>query len=219
VGEESELVARAAGLDTATISDALDRKGVAGQCAGIAPCGPFKLAGRAFTLRYGPAGVPTGTVGDYIDDVAPGGIVALDNSGRLDATVWGDILTEIAHRRRIGGTVIDGVNRDVQLCRELDYPVISRGVWMRTGKDRVQVEQVDQPINLGGVRVSPGDILIGDADGVVAIPRSMELEIIESAEDIQRAEESIRAACRQGARLDEARRDAGYHTLQSRRAK
>ena len=74
------------------------------------------MAGRAWTLLYGPAANPPGTVGDYIDDVPPGSVIVLDNGGRDNATVWGDILTEIAKRRGIAGTVIDGVCRDVALC-------------------------------------------------------------------------------------------------------
>ena len=94
------------------------------------------MAGRAWTLKYGPAGSPPGTVGDYIDDVAPGSVIVLDNGGRDNVTVWGDILTEVAHRKGIAGTVIDGINRDVALCLQLGYPVFSRDSWMRTGKDR-----------------------------------------------------------------------------------
>src|SRR5260221_13041450 len=102
-------------LPTAAISDALDRLAIPGQALGIAPLDVhFRLAGRAFTLRYRPTGaVERGTVGDYIDDVAPGDVVVLDNAGRLDCTVWGDILTAVAHRRGLGGTVINGVCRDV----------------------------------------------------------------------------------------------------------
>src|SRR5262245_52863352 len=127
-------VARARKLDTATLSDALDRLGIAGQCHRIKPRDPkFRMAGRAYTVLYGPAATPPGTVGDYIDDVAPGSVIVLDNGGREDATVWGDILTELAHRKGIAGTVIDGINRDVALCLELNYPIYSRGAWMRTG--------------------------------------------------------------------------------------
>ena len=91
---------RASKLDTTSISDALDRLGIAGQCLNIKPLDhTFRLTGRAFTILYGPAGKPAGTVGDYIDDVAPGSVVVLDNGGRENATVWGDILTWVAHRR------------------------------------------------------------------------------------------------------------------------
>ena len=211
-------VERAAALDCATLSDAMDRLGLHGQCAGIkGRSDDFRMAGRAFTLLYGPASKPAGTVGDYIDDVPRGCVVVLDNGGREDVTVWGDILTEIAHRRGIAGTVIDGVCRDVALCRKLGYPVFSRGHWMRTGKDRVQVEATNVPVSIGLVRVAPGDLVRGDADGVVVLPTAYEDAILDAAEEIGRAEDAIRAFAREGARLDEARREYGYHRLQSPR--
>jgi len=109
---EDQNVQRAAKLDTTAISDAMDRLGIAGQCLNIKPLDPsFRLTGRAFTILYGPAGTPPGTVGDYIEDVPPGGVVVLDNGGRENATVWGDILTWVANRRGVAGTVIDGACR------------------------------------------------------------------------------------------------------------
>ena len=211
-------VERAGRLETATLSDALDRLGINGQCAGIRPHDPgFRLCGRAFTVQYGPASVPAGTVGDFIDDVPPGDVIVLDNRGREDATVWGDILTEIAHRRGIAGTVIDGVSRDVALCLDLRYPIFARGRWMRTGKDRVQVEAVNGPVAIGGVRVAPGDILRGDADGVVVLPREHEGAVLEAAEEIGDAEKAIRDAVRDGKRLDAARAAFRYHSLQTRK--
>jgi regulator of RNase E activity RraA len=210
-------VARAGALDTATLSDALDRLGIVGQCYRIAGRDPsFRMAGRAYTMRCGPASTPPGTVGDYIDDVPEGHVVAIDNGGREDATIWGDILTEIAHRRGLAGTVIDGISRDVALCRALGYPVFSRGHWMRTGKDRVQVEEMNCVVNIGGARVAPGDIVRGDADGVVVIPRLHEEVVLDAAEEIHAAEDRIRAACRGGMRLDEARAQFKYHQLQTR---
>ncbi len=210
-------VARAARLDTASLSDALDRLGLVSQCHGLSPRDPkFRMAGRAFTILYGPAGNPPGTVGDYIDDVAPGSIIVLDNGGRTDATVWGDILTEIAHRRQLAGTVIDGINRDVSLCLQLNYPIYSRGHWMRTGKDRVQVEGTNVPVNIGNARACAGDILRGDADGVLVIPRSHEEQVLATAEEIEAAESKIRDALRSGMRLDEARKQFRYHQLQTR---
>lgn len=216
--EQDSGVARAEKLDTATLSDALDRLGIAGQCHRIKPRDTrFRMTGRAFTILYGPAANPPGTVGDYIDDVPPGGVVVLDNGGREDATVWGDILTEIAHRRGLGGTVIDGLCRDVALCVELGYPVYSRGHWMRTGKDRVQVEAMDVSVNIGEARVRPGDLLRGDADGVVVIPREHEEAVLAAAIEIDHAEQQIREAVRAGMRLDEARKQFRYHALQTKR--
>ena len=211
-------VARAALFDTATLSDALDRLGLNGQCYRIKPLDPkFRLAGRASTLQYGPAGSPAGTVGDYIDDIAPGDVVVLYNRGRDDVTVWGDILTEIAHRRSLGGTVIDGICRDIALSLSLNYPVYSRGHWMRTGKDRVQVEHTGTPVTIGNVRVCPGDLLRGDADGVIVIPREHEQQVLDAAQEIETSENNIREAVRSGLRLTEARRQFKYHQLQTRR--
>ena len=211
-------VQRASRLDTTSLSDAMDRLGIAGQCLGIKPLDPrFRLTGRAYTLLYGPAGKPPGTVGDYIDDVPPGSVVVLDNGGRENATVWGDILTWVAHTRGIAGTVIEGACRDTALARELAYPIYSRSYSMRTGKDRVQVEGTNVPVNIGDARVHPGDILRGDADGVVVIPRAHENEVLQIAEEIDNVEDQIRRAVKEGKSLTEARRQFGYHQLQTKR--
>lgn len=210
-------VARASKLETATLSDALDKLGIAGQCLGIKPLDHrFRLAGRAFTLAYAPVGHPLGTVGDFIDDVPEGHVVAIDNGGRADATVWGDILTFTANKRGLGGTVIDGACRDTHLALELGYPLYSRSYSMRTGKDRVQLEATQVIVTVGEARVAPGDIVRGDSDGVIVIPREREDEVLAAAEAIDAAETRIRDAIAGGLRLDEARRQQQYHLLQRR---
>jgi 4-hydroxy-4-methyl-2-oxoglutarate aldolase len=215
---DDKNVERAAKLDTTALSDAMDRLGIAGQCLNIKPLDPrFRLTGRAFTILYGPAGTPPGTVGDYIEDVPPGGVVVLDNGGRENATVWGDILTWVANRRGVAGTVIDGACRDTHLSRELGYPIYSRSYSMRTGKDRIQVEAMGGPVNIGDARVHQGDILRGDADGVVAIPQAHEEAILTAAEQIDAAEAQIRALVNEGRTLTEARKQLGYHNLQTKR--
>jgi 4-hydroxy-4-methyl-2-oxoglutarate aldolase len=204
-------------FSTTTISDALDRLGVAGQVFGITPLDrTFRLAGRAFTVRTIPVAGSGASVGDYIDDVPPGAIVVLDNSGRLDATVWGDILTTMSHRRGLGGTVIHGVCRDATRSLELGYPIFSRGVYMRTGKDRVQADGYNVPVSLGEVRVEPEDLLVGDADGVLVVPRGREDEVLGIANEITQAEDRIRQEIEEGSRLDEARKRHRYFQLQSR---
>lgn len=211
-----ESLQRASKIDTATLSDAMDRLGVSGQCLGIKPLDPkFRMVGRAFTLQYAPH-APGGTVGDFIDDVPQSDIVVIDNGGRPDATVWGDILTLVAHRRGLAGTVIDGACRDTHLARELGYPLYSRSYSMRTGKDRVQLESVNTVITVGDARVCPGDLVRGDADGVVVIPRLREAEVLAAAEQIEVAEACIREAVLQGVRLSEARQAQKYHSLQTR---
>jgi regulator of RNase E activity RraA len=100
-------------LGTAAVGDALDRLGLATQCTGLRPLHhSSRLFGPAFTVAMLPAAVEPGTVGDYIDDVPPGHVVVIDARGRIDATVWGDLLTAAARKRSVAGTVIDGACRD-----------------------------------------------------------------------------------------------------------
>lgn len=215
VTNEADTLTRLRALSTSGVSDALDKLGIPGQALGIAPLDrSFRLAGRAWTLRYGPVGADRGTVGDYIDDLGPDDVVVLDNQSRVDATVWGDLLTTVAHRREVAGTVIDGVCRDVDRSLELGYPVFSRGNWMRTGKDRVRVEATGVPVSIGGIRVEPGDLVLGDGDGVVVVPAVRAEEVVAAAEEIERAEQAIRDAVEAGSSLREARVAHRYHDLQ-----
>ena len=216
-GEAAALLSALAALSTSALSDALDRLGINGQALGIAPLDrSFRLVGRAWTARYGPVGLDRGTVGDYIDDLGPGDVVVLDNLGRVDATVWGDLLTATAHRRGVAGTVIDGICRDVDISLTLGYPIFARGNWMRTGKDRVRVDEVQVPVSIGGVRVEPGDYLRGDGDGVVVLPQLRAAAVVAAAQDIEDAEGVIREAVQAGGSLRNARESAGYHNLQHR---
>ncbi|MCL2471232.1 MAG: RraA family protein [Propionibacteriaceae bacterium] len=211
----SDLIARLGALSTSGVSDALDKLAIPGQALGIKPVDrDFRLVGRAWTLHYGPIGQVRGTVGDYIDDLGPDDVVVLDNQGRLDATVWGDLLTVTASHRGVAGTVIDGVCRDIGRSLSLGYPIFSRGNYMRTGKDRVQVEATQVPVSIGGIRVEPGDYLLGDGDGLVIVPASQIEAVLEAAESIEQAEDRIREYVEQGMPLVEARRQVGYHDLQ-----
>jgi len=88
---------------------------------------------------------------------------------------------------------------------------------MRTGKDRVQVEATNCTVNIGDARVNPGDILRGDADGVIVIPKAHEDEVLRIAEEIDATEGQILKAVREGSKLVDARRQFGYHKLQTKR--
>lgn len=214
--EDQELVALFAGSDTPGVSDALDKLGIPGQGFGIMPLADYKkvFVGPAFTVRYVPASDPPGSVGDFIDDVAIGDFVVIDNGSRTDCTVWGDIMTQYAGLRGIAGSVIDGVCRDVNRAINDGYPLFTAGRWMRTGKDRVQVGGINELVGIGKVRVNPRDIVVADANGVVIVPRNRAREVAEVARRIEKSEESIREMIAGGATIAEAREQLGYHTLQ-----
>ncbi|AJQ47070.1 MULTISPECIES: RraA family protein [Pseudomonas] len=214
--EDRELIALFEGLDTPGVSDAMDKLGLPGHCFGVMPLGDYKqvVVGPAFTVRYVCASVPPGTVGDFIEDVGEGDVVVIDNDGRTDCTVWGDIMTQYAGSRKIAATVIDGVCRDVNKALGDGYPLFTKGRFMRTGKDRVEVGAVNEPVSVGQARVCPRDIVVADANGVLVVPRGRARDVAQLARQIERVEADIRTAISQGKTLKQAREDLGYHTLQ-----
>jgi 4-hydroxy-4-methyl-2-oxoglutarate aldolase len=213
------IVGRSVSTGTSAISDALDRLGLPGSAHGIAPlANGQRMAGPAFTIRYVAAGSPPGTVGDYIDEVPAGAVVVLDNAGRTDCTVWGDILTAVAADRGVSGTAINGVCRDTHRALSIGYPIYSRGRFMRTGKDRVEVAEVGGAVNLGDVQVAAGDLVVGDDDGVVVIPAARVDEVLDLAVSISEREAAILADALGSGSLRGARNRYGYHQLQRREA-
>lgn len=204
-------------LSTSAVSDALDRFGLRGGCEGISPVvAGAKMVGQAFTIRYVPVGQVKGNVGDYMEMVGPGDVIVLDNNGRTDCTVWGDILTLVAKRIGISGTVIDGVCRDIPFILKEQYPIFTRGRFMMTGKDRVMVEAMNVTVSIGKTQVKPGDILVGDDSGVVVVPWERAEEVLQLAREIETAENQIEEAVRSGRTLTQARVKYRYHSLQSK---
>ena len=211
-----EILDLARELSSAEISDALDYFKLPGSALGIGcVAGPMRVVGFAFTVRFAPVDTAKpGTVGDYLDDIPQDGVAVLDNSGRSDCTVWGGIMSRIAAKRGIAGTVINGVCRDTAEADTVDYPLYAVGRFMRTGKDRVQVDAVGEPAILGGVRVMPGDLVVGDRDGIVVVPAARALEVLRRAKAMHDVEKQIVEAALAGMPLAEARHEFGYHALQ-----
>lgn len=204
-------------LDTTCVSDALDRLGLQGGLEGVKPVvDGVVICGTAFTVHYVPCGVVKGTVGDFLDDVAPGQVVVIDNGGRTYCTVWGDLMAITASKRGIEGTVIDGVCRDLPTIKRLRYPIFSKGYYMVTGKDRVEIDAVNVPVAVSGVQVKPGDIILGDDNGVVRIPLERVEEVLEVARSIAEKEALIEKEILEGKTLREARAMVDYHHLQTR---
>lgn len=212
-----QIIERFKKLDTTCVSDAMDKIGIECSVYGIKPVqSGEKICGRAFTVHYAPCGAVKGTVGDFLDDVEPGQVIVIDNAGRDNCTVWGDIMAKTAKKYGITGTVVDGVCRDIPAVLECRYPVFSKGYYMRTGKDRVYVDAVNVPVTLSDIQVCPGDIVIGDDTGVVVVPQSRAEEVAEIAENIDRKEQEILALVAKGYKLKEARAMTGYHHLQTK---
>lgn len=211
-----QIIERLEKLDVASVSDAMDKIGIPCGLLGIHAVVPGKhICGRAFTVHYVPNGVVKGNVGDFLDDVQPGQVVVIDNGGRLYCTVWGDIMTFVATRKGIAGTVIDGVCRDIPGIKENDYPIFTKSTYMVTGKDRVTVDYVNKPVAISSVQVCPNDIILADDTGAVCIPDAVAEKVADIAESIEKTEQAIIAEVKNGSTLKDARAKLGYHHLQT----
>lgn len=203
---------------TASLSDALDSLGLVGSLHGIGPLREGQRAvGPVFTVTYEPVDEAGGTVGDFLDDVPAGAVILIDNAGRTDCTVWGGIMSQIAHARGIAGTVIHGTCRDVAVATAAGYPIWSVSRFMRTGKDRVRVAAVQTAVTLDQALIRPGDILVADDDGAAVVPAARWDEVVEVAQRIDAVEAAIVQTARGGATLAAARAAHGCHTLQTQK--
>jgi regulator of RNase E activity RraA len=211
----AELIKEFMELSTPSVSDALDKLKIRCGCEGLLPIiQGKKFVGPAFTVKYGPIGLVKTGAGDYIDEAQEGDVVVIDNGGRTYCTAWGDILTNVAVSKKLAGTVIDGVCRDVDGVRELDYPMYTKGHFMVTGKDRISMESFNEPVTICDVQVIPGDLIMADQSGVLVIPKQKAEQVLALAQEITDAEVKIVDAVKNGASLREARVKFNYDALQ-----
>lgn len=161
-------------IPTTCISDAMD--GLNNLHPSIKPLMEnYKLAGRACTVK-----IPVGenlSVLKAIREANPGDIVVVDAKGDRYRAIAGDFVIGMAQTLGIGGLVVDGVIRDIVGVKALNFPVFSRGTTV-AASGKAGVGEVNVPISCGGVPVNPGDIIVGDADGVVVIPKATEQRIL-----------------------------------------
>ncbi|PKU49703.1 RraA family protein [Lysinibacillus fusiformis] len=152
----------------------------------------FKIAGRAVTVRL-PDG-ENGAVLEAIRAANEGDILVIDAKGNTNRAVAGDFVISLAKGIGVQGFVVDGVIRDIEAIRELNFPVFSLGTTVAAG-NKNGGGQVNVPIAIGGVTVLPGDYIIGDVDGVIVVPQQEAEKIVAAAEaklekDEKRAQEA-----------------------------
>ncbi len=199
-------------VTTSLVSDVLDRLGIAGQCESIRPLDAgMHLYGRAFTVRITKQTDPPSAHDEYQDDLQEGDVCVLDSGGFLGGGSWGDLRTISAQQKGVKGVVINGAVRDTATCLELGFPIFVRGTTMHTGGGKLCILEKQKPIDLDGVKVQPGDILVADADGVTVIPTSREDEALAMLREFDKADAKIVAAMNEGMELKEARRRYAYN--------
>lgn len=155
----------------------------------------MKLVGRAMPVVmidvFGKQTQPFGLLTEALDQLQPGEIY-LASGGDMRCAYWGEILTATAKKRGALGAVINGFHRDTPKVLEQDWPVFSRGRFAQDSAVRTQVVAYRCPIEIGQVTIQPGDLVFGDLDGVVIVPKPVEAEVIERALVKARGEKLVR---------------------------
>jgi 4-hydroxy-4-methyl-2-oxoglutarate aldolase len=199
-------------LYTAVIGDILDRLGRVHQFlpAKIRPLTPtMRVAGRAMPVLvsdvFSPQRKPFGLLTEALDQLEPGEVYLAPRTGSpAQAAMWGEILTATAQSRGAVGAVVDGYHRDTVKVLGQGFPVFSHGNYAQDSSVRTIVHDFRAPVEIGGVRVAPGDLVVGDIDGVLVVPQEVEAEVIEAALVKASTENLVRAAIEDGMSSTEA---------------
>ena len=203
-----ELIEAYRNLPTANISDNMNR--LNGVSAGIRPVhGSAKLIGSAFTARTRPG--DNLIVHKALDMLGPGDVLVIDAGGEVSNAILGEIAMRIAMGNGAAGAVVDGAIRDTLAFAEAGFPCFARGSSHR-GPHKDGPGELNVPVSVGGAVVRPGDVVVGDADGVVVVP-------LEDAETVARmTEETMAKEAETMRRIEDGTLDRGWvdRTLRER---
>lgn len=182
------------GIPTGNICDMNGREG--SMDAAIKPLDyHFEMAGYAMTVTCVPG--DNLTIHRAIAEAKPGVVLVIQCQGYLQAGVFGELFATSCRARGIAGVVIDGACRDKRDIIEMNYPVFARGV-CPNGTLKETCGTIDEVIECGGRIVHPGDIIVGDADGVVVIPKERGEEVLEKSQGKKKKEDELKVLLQQG---------------------
>ncbi len=192
------------GVSTATLCTQLRKRGFRSNyfLRDVAPQRPdLRMVGQAVTLRYIPARDDLEPTGDYdnqtniqriaVEMVGPGDVLVVDARGETSAAVLGNILAARIAARGAAGIVTDGAFRDAPVIRSLDFPTYARGQNANLSNQLHFPSEINVPIACGGVAVVPGDVIVGDAEGVIVIPVAVADDIARDAAEQESRESFI----------------------------
>jgi 4-hydroxy-4-methyl-2-oxoglutarate aldolase len=144
-----------------------------------------------------------------VDHCTPDDVLIAAAGGSNRSGIWGELLTTAARKRGCVGAIVDGMIRDVAKIRAMNFPVFARGTCIYDSKDRQRVIDLDVPVEIDGVRFSPGDLVVADDDGIVVVPRVIEHDVIRKAWIKVHAENQVRDAIQAGMKATDAYRQFG----------
>jgi regulator of RNase E activity RraA len=189
-----EMIARFRNVATASVADAVDKVcGKRGYLdSAVKPrINNKKICGPAATVLEGPTAgfVPPQHALDLIDEVEAGSVICIATGGVAEMAVWGGLMTAGAVANKHEAAVLDGGVRDlVEIRRDYDFPIFARAVSPGTTLGRFKTIASQVEIEIGGVMINPGDIVVGDVDGVVIVPRAKAEEVLAMSEEIDARE-------------------------------
>lgn len=211
-----ELLSRYEQLYTGAINDVLREFCMLNQAlpGRIKPLREYhSVAGFAFTVKSAPNSKITGEM-EYrtqmLDDMHEDAFVVWDTSRDQKATLWGGVMTATAKQMGLKAACIDGGIRDTHQILEADFPLFYEYRISNGSLGRCLISHYQIPIKIGDVDIKPGDIVIGDIDGVLVVPRSIAVEVLERAEEIKRNEKEIFGWVHDGQSIQEITKKGGY---------
>jgi 4-hydroxy-4-methyl-2-oxoglutarate aldolase len=205
LSETAALLPRFAALDSCACSDAMDRLGMTGVAPGLRPLTvAHKVTGPVITVELGRAGQRPGQPAARhlgtaaIEAARPGDVIVVAAGGRTSAAGWGGVLSLAASIRQAGGVIVDGACRDVDESAALGLPVYALAATPATARGRQAEVGWNTPVQVAGVTVRPGDLVVADGSGVVFLPAGHAAEIIAAAEEIAAREAAMALRIRAG---------------------
>ncbi len=214
-----ELITEYMRLSTPNVSDALDRLHVDGAPHGILPLWPGckKIAGPAATMKLVPVGEASGSPAmgslEAVRAAHAGDVLVIDHGGCMDVNSYGGIVGFSTLHRGLAGCVIDGVARDVDEYQQLGLPVYARGIIQQSIRNRCAFAGHGIEVQLAGVTVRPGDLVMADDNGIVIIPHERAQEVLKIAKKYKTIEENIVQAIGNGDDPVEAHERVNYDSL------
>ncbi len=200
-----DLTALSASLTSALVADSMDALGLGVQCLGwdIGPLQPHDvLVGRAFTVHQvevdDPPVVPYRGLLRMLEEIGPGEVFVIPTGRSTRAAVWGELVSTAAQFKGAAGALTDGLVRDSNKVRALGFPVFSRGTIPLDTNGRLEITGLASDALIDGVRIRRGDLIIGDADGVVVVPWTAAVEVVAHARAKLRGEVQFRRAVSDG---------------------
>ena len=148
----------------------------------------LRMVGSALTVKTRP--VDNLMVNKALDMAQPGDVIVIDAGGNMNSAVFGEIMVKMADKKGVAGYIIDGCVRDSSAIKKMDFPVFARGVTPK-GPYKDGPGEINLPISCGGVIVNPGDIVVGDEDGVVIVPPSEAENLLKKALAKEKEEKKI----------------------------